>query len=354
VETTAALGLALFGRRRWHRRPRGLAVVRLLAGTYLVVLAAVLAATLLPVVIGWRPYLITSGSMQPDVPAGSVVLADGGGALPVAVGDVVVVHDPSRPGQLLAHRVAALRADGTLITKGDANATADVAPVPRSAVIGRLRAIVPLVGQIAQHRLAGLLLAALAALLVAASPRRRRRRRLPRALVVTTAVVGLTSALTWQATAARFGGTTRNSGSTFSAGSVQLSDDDSGSAVFSASGLVPGDTGSQCVTVSYGGNVPASVRLYASASSGSLAGYLSFTVDQGTGPCASFSSSARLYNGTLAGFAATAGTYASGLGTFAPSGVASVTYRFTYVVRDDNAAAGSAASLDLTWEARST
>jgi len=202
VETTPALALALLGRRRCRWGCRVTAALRLLAATYLIALAALLAATLLPVLIGWRPYLITSGSMQPDVPAGSVVLADRDGTLSATVGDVVVVHDPARPGHLLAHRIAAVRPDGALITKGDANAGRDTAPVPPTGVIGRVRAVVPLLGTVDRHRGDFALLAVLAGLLVARSRRRLRTRRLPRALIAATAVAALTSALTWQATAA--------------------------------------------------------------------------------------------------------------------------------------------------------
>jgi hypothetical protein len=57
VKSTAGLGLALFGRRRWDRRRRGprrhaVAMVRLVAGGYLIVLAALLVAPLLPLVFG--------------------------------------------------------------------------------------------------------------------------------------------------------------------------------------------------------------------------------------------------------------------------------------------------------------
>jgi len=202
VETTPALALALLGRRRCRWGCRVTAALRLLAAAYLIALAALVAATLLPVLIGWRPYLISSGSVQPDVPAGSVVLADRDGTLSAAVGDVVLVHDPARPGSLLAHRVAAVRPDGGLITKGDANAGRDTAPVPPASVVGRVRAVVPMLGTVERHRGQCALLALLAGLLIARSRRRLRTRRLPRALVAATAVAALTSALAWQATAA--------------------------------------------------------------------------------------------------------------------------------------------------------
>ena len=201
METTPALGLALFGRRRCRWKTHLAAGLRVLAGAYLIGIAALLAATLLPVLIGWRPYLITSGSMRPDVPAGSVVLADRDGTLSVAVGDVVVVHDPARPGHLLAHRVAAVRADGALVTKGDANAVRDAHAVPPLRVVGRLRAVVPLLGTVVRNPVGFGVLAVLAGFVLAA-PGRRRPRRLIRPLIVTTAVAVLTSALTWQATAA--------------------------------------------------------------------------------------------------------------------------------------------------------
>ena len=205
MESTTALALALFGRRRWRWRPRALSVLRLLAGGYLVALAALLAATLVPLAVGWRPYLITSGSMEPDVPSGSLVLADRDGTLDVSAGDVVVVHDPARPGSLLTHRVVGMRSDDSVVTKGDANPAADALPVPARAVVGRVRAILPLLGMVVRHRVGYALLTLLAGLLVATTRPARRARRLPRALVATTAAAALTSALTWQATGARIG-----------------------------------------------------------------------------------------------------------------------------------------------------
>ena len=69
--------------------------------------------------------------------------------------------------------------------------------------------------------------------------------------------------LVWQASNAAFSATTSNPGNSWTAGSVTLTDDDggtsptTGTAMFSAAGLVPGSTGSHCIAVTSTGTVPA-------------------------------------------------------------------------------------------------
>ncbi|MGI4894877.1 MAG: hypothetical protein ACRYF3_07175, partial [Janthinobacterium lividum] len=94
-----------------------------------------------------------------------------------------------------------------------------------------------------------------------------------------------------------------------------------------------------------------------------LAPYLTFQVDQiGAGVTCTATAAvvANLYGGTstqtLSGLVSAAGTYATGLGswTAAPSTPPTVQrYRFMYTLQDNNAAAGLAAQVSFTWEARS-
>ena len=166
------------------------------------------------------------------------------------------------------------------------------------------------------------------------------------------------SLLVWNASSSAFQATTTNGTNSWASGSVAISDDDSGSAMFTATGLKPGDTGRKCILVTYGGSLAASVKLYAAASGG-LAQYLDLTVEQGTGGtsggCGSFAPESTLFNGTLSGFAAAANNYATGVGNWTPSAAgATKAYRFTYTLRDDNAAQGLAASATFTWEAQNT
>src|SRR5690606_26071227 len=95
--------------------------------------------------------------------------------------------------------------------------------------------------------------------------------------VILTAVL-LSTSLVYRASTAAFTATTENGTNTWQAGSISLSDDDSGSAMFNATGLTPASTGSRCIVVSYTGTVPASVSLWG-AGSGALAPYLTLKIE---------------------------------------------------------------------------
>ncbi|MFN8052603.1 MAG: hypothetical protein U0Q22_14245 [Acidimicrobiales bacterium] len=176
------------------------------------------------------------------------------------------------------------------------------------------------------------------------------------------AVVGVlgSSFVVWSASDAAFSGTTTNGTNNWTAGAVAITDDDSGSAMFNVSGLVPGGTGSKCLTVTYGGNVTSNVRLYASSVSTTLAmnTYLNMKIEEGTGgsfaSCAGFSATSTLFDNTLSNLTAT--TYGTGLSSWAPTGAAQAkTYRFTYTLSaaTPNSVQGGTSAETFTWEAQS-
>ncbi len=113
-------------------------------------LAGLLFWAVAPTALGWRAALITSGSMEPGIRPGDLVMLVPIDADEVArsslKGAVVQVNNPVRPGQLLVHRVVGKDPKGALITKGDANANRDYAPVQPSQVLGVARIRVPFAG----------------------------------------------------------------------------------------------------------------------------------------------------------------------------------------------------------------
>lgn len=166
------------------------------------------------------------------------------------------------------------------------------------------------------------------------------------------------SGLVVHSSSAAFTATTQNTGNTWSAGSVKISDNDAGSALFTETGLVPGKTGSRCIVVTYDGTVASAVRLYASTGGTGLGAYLNLSVARGGGSaadCSDFTSTETAFTGTLAGLASANATYATGVGSWAPAtaGVSS-TYRFTWTLQDDDAAQGKDVSATFTWEAQNT
>ena len=132
--------------------PRAASNARLAGGfigrTWLWFIGGCLVVTLLPLLFGWRPYVVESGSMAPRIKVGDVILAAPEKDPKKLLGHVTVFHDPdaARAGTIKSHRVVTINPDGTLTTKGDANQTVDSVHLQPSQVIGLGRLLVRWVG----------------------------------------------------------------------------------------------------------------------------------------------------------------------------------------------------------------
>ena len=206
-------------------------VVVALVSAWLTLLCTVALWLAVPVVAGWRPATVTSGSMTPHIRPGDLVMYDPAAGNP-RPGAVVVFRQPNGGG-LVTHRVVSVDAHGRLRTRGDANPSNDQLPVPRRMIVGRVRVVLPMVGSVVRDPFAiatvAVVWGALLCLLRRAfSPprhrrhrrhrqRRRRRRRglIPRAAVSAGLVVAVL-ATTALAAHALWSGTTTNAASSFS------------------------------------------------------------------------------------------------------------------------------------------
>jgi len=184
------------------------------------------------------------------------------------------------------------------------------------------------------------------------------------AIKILGAVVAVAGAsfVTVRATAAAFSDQTGNAANEFAAGTVQLSDNDAGSALFDGSSLlVPGDSQVGCIEVTSSGSVDAEVRLFGATTGGDgLEPYLDLTVERGTGDCTTFGTATEVWgptDGDLAEFLAAASSYASGVDSWAPVGGGAddtIPYRITVTQQDDNAAQGLSSIVSFTWEAQNS
>lgn len=177
-----------------------------------------------------------------------------------------------------------------------------------------------------------------------------------RAVAFAAAMLLLTMLVVTRSQAA-FTATTSNPTSGFTAGKLNLTDDDSGNAMFNATGMVPGASAVSCITVTYSGDVtPAPVKLYGTGT-GALAQYLDLKIEVGTGGsfsnCAGFTPSSTLFNGTLSGFNTANTNWSNGLASFTANATpTSRTFRVTATVQDTDAAQGLNAAASFTWETR--
>ena len=101
------------------------------------------------------------------------------------------------------------------------------------------------------------------------------------------------------------------------AASLNVNDNDGGSALLSLSAAKPGDSVTACENVAYTGSAGALMRLYGSTGGTGLASHLTLTVMRGTftgtpaaGSCTGFTadSGGTIYSGTLSSFPASTGS----------------------------------------------
>ena len=115
-------------------------------------LVALIAALVfvVPMVIGAQRYTIVSGSMEPGIPVGSLVVVQPRPIDDVGMGDVITFQLESGESAVATHRVVGEGRTGDgerlLVTQGDANSTADSAPVQAAQLRGVLIYTVPLLG----------------------------------------------------------------------------------------------------------------------------------------------------------------------------------------------------------------
>jgi signal peptidase len=117
----------------------------------LLVVAAFVAGTVaIPRLVGGTAYTVTSGSMRPSLPPGTLVVTRPADPVALGIGDVITYQlVPGRPA-VVTHRIIGLgyAADGeiTFRTQGDANGAADARPIRAVQVRGKLWYAVPWVG----------------------------------------------------------------------------------------------------------------------------------------------------------------------------------------------------------------
>ncbi|MDQ3990997.1 MAG: signal peptidase I [Actinomycetota bacterium] len=150
-------------------------VLRALVSWTLLGLAVVPSLLLLAPVSGHQAFTVMSGSMEPRIHTGDVVVDRTVAPLEVRVGDIVTFRDPEDEARLITHRVRAIRARGATVefeTRGDANNTSERWTVPRDGAIGMVAYRIPRAGyvlNVARQPLGRILLVTVPALLLAIS-----------------------------------------------------------------------------------------------------------------------------------------------------------------------------------------
>ncbi len=161
-------------------RPLGVArrlsqVGQILTATFSATLVALAVAVLAPIFAGWHPFIVFTGSMEPNIHIGSVVVVQPVGFENLQPGDVITFSVPQNPGMPVTHRVVKIERSldtgkWVVTTKGDANPESDIWTVGQEQAVGRVVYAVPLVGRllvaIASPSVRNVALAAIAVLIL--------------------------------------------------------------------------------------------------------------------------------------------------------------------------------------------
>ena len=93
-----------------------------------------------PKIGGYAPLIVLTGSMEPKIMSGDIIVVKQADAVDIKVGDVIAFFDPDGNGtSILTHRVNEVyEEDGKLYfrTQGDANNTEDRQPVSADKLVG--------------------------------------------------------------------------------------------------------------------------------------------------------------------------------------------------------------------------
>ncbi len=98
----------------------------------------------LPKAFGYQMYHVISGSMEPEIPVGSLLYVRPMEPEQVENGDIIAFYGAEGEDAIVTHRVLENRTlMGEFVTKGDANQTADMRPVPYADMIGQVSITIP-------------------------------------------------------------------------------------------------------------------------------------------------------------------------------------------------------------------
>lgn len=133
-----------------RRKKRISATVCSILGSFFLIIVILLCIPLtLPRLLGYQIYTVVSGSMEPEIPTGSLVFVHDQAPEEIVKGDVIAFYSSAANGAIITHRVVQNNTvSGEFITKGDANSAEDMNPADYDFLIGKVILAIPVFGRI--------------------------------------------------------------------------------------------------------------------------------------------------------------------------------------------------------------
>jgi len=134
---------------------KGLIQLETLVWTVLVLAATPYILYIVPQIFGADAYIVTSGSMEPRIPEGSVVYEEKTTTSELEEGDVVLFRpdNSQMEGDIVVHRIVDTKFENytrQFKTQGDANPEPDPGWTPSYNIVGKKIMSVPYLGEVIQ------------------------------------------------------------------------------------------------------------------------------------------------------------------------------------------------------------
>ena len=127
-------------------------VVEYLVLTVVVLLMAAAVFTYVGPHFGWQVDAVLSGSMEPRLKVGSLVVTRSVEPETIAVGDIITFRSSAGSDEMITHRVANVGHSSPIYfeTRGDANDATDPFTVPASNLVGKVCCHLPYWGYVTE------------------------------------------------------------------------------------------------------------------------------------------------------------------------------------------------------------
>ena len=98
----------------------------------------------------YQLYAVVGGSMEPSIHKGSIVIITHPETQSLKVNDVITFLSPSDKTTVVTHRIVKINTDNeiTFTTRGDANDSDDIEPLPANYILGKVNMTIPLIGSL--------------------------------------------------------------------------------------------------------------------------------------------------------------------------------------------------------------
>ena len=120
-------------------------IMNLVSAVLILIGIAAVVLFAIPAIAGYKPFVVLSGSMEPQIKAGAIAYNNTHAKVEeVKVGDIIVFKADKA---YVTHRVISINEDNTFTTKGDANQNEDLAPVKFEKFKGKTAFTIPYLGK---------------------------------------------------------------------------------------------------------------------------------------------------------------------------------------------------------------